>query len=157
MKSSLVFAFSILGASTALAAAPDPVVGSWRALPPPGPAAMIGVIGIPKVLTFTDDGRLWAATRLPSRVIWFDLPGHGRPGAPRPEIRPSGFDQLLGRYTSRDGKIVAKGPAGETYAYELMKDGRLCVYPGPGMLPLGGPVKPTDAGRQCYQRLQTPA
>jgi hypothetical protein len=134
MKSSLVFAFSALAASAAFAAAPDSVVGSWRALP--APTANKQVIGIPQVLTFTEDGRLWIAQRLPAR--------------------PPYTDYLLGRYTAQGGQVVAKGPSGETYAYELMQDGRLCVYPGPGLLPLAGPARPQEAGRQCYERLQTP-
>ena len=137
MKSTLVFAVSALAVSAASAATPYPVIGSWRALPAPSADALINVIGIPQVLTFTDDGRLWIAQRLPAK--------------------PPYKDYLLGRYSSRDGKVVAKGPSGETYAYELMKDGRLCVYPGPGMLPVAGAVKPQEAGRQCYERLQTPA
>jgi len=141
MKSSLVFALSAsaaLSVSGALAAAPDPVVGTWRALPVQSAGtAVMGVIGIPQVLTFTESGQLWTAQRLP--------------------VRPPYRDFLLGRYTDRDGKVVAKGPSGETYAYELMKDGRLCVYPGPGMLPLAGPVKSQEADRQCYERVQSPA
>ena len=144
MKSRLVFAFPALSASAslaataALAAAPDPVVGAWRALPVQSAGtAVMGVIGIPQVLTFTDNGQLWTAQRLP--------------------VRPPYRDFLLGRYTDRDGKVVARGPSGETYAYELMKDGRLCVYPGPGMLPVTGPMKPQEADRQCYERLQSPA
>jgi len=137
MKSSLVFAVSALAISTAAAGTPDPVVGSWRALPAPSADALINVIGIPQVLTFTDDGRLWIAQRLPAQ--------------------PPYKDYLLGRYTSRDGKVVAKGPSGETYAYELGQDGRLCVYPGPGMLPVTGLARPQEAGRQCYERLQKPA
>jgi hypothetical protein len=135
MKPALVLAFSALSASAVLAAAPDPVVGTWRALPVQSAGtATMGVIGIPQVLTFTEDGQLWTAQRLP--------------------VRPPYRDFLLGRYTDRGGKVVAKGPSGETYAYELMKDGRLCVYPGPGMLPLAGPLKSQDADRQCYERLQ---
>lgn len=136
MRSGLVFAFSALSVSAAAATAPAPVVGSWRALPAPSANALINVIGIPQVLTFTDDGRLWIAQRLPAR--------------------PPYKDYLLGRYTSRDGKVVAKGPSGETYAYELMQDGRLCVYPAPGMMPLAvtGLARPQEAGRQCYERVQ---
>lgn len=139
MKSSLVFAVSTLTlCATAALAAPDSVVGTWRALPVQSAGtAVIGVIGIPQVLTFTDSGQLWTAQRLP--------------------VRPPYKDFLLGRYTVRDTQVVAKGPSGETYAYELMKDGRLCVYPGPGMWPVAGPAKPKEADRQCYERLQTPA
>ncbi len=136
MKSSLAFAISALAVSAAAAATPDPVVGSWRALPAPSADAMINVIGIPQILTFTEDGRLWIAQRLPAQ--------------------PPYKDYLLGRYTSRDGKVVAKGPSGETYAYELNPDGRLCVYPGPGMLPVAGLAKPQESPRQCYERLQKP-
>lgn len=138
MKPALVFAFSALFASTAMAAAPDPVVGSWRALPvQSAQTAVMGVMGIPQVLTFTEDGRLWIAQRLPAR--------------------PPYKDYLLGRYTTQGAKVVAKGPSGETYAYELMKDGRLCVFPGPGMLPVTGPVRTQEGDRQCYERLQKPA
>lgn len=148
MKSRLIFAFSalsasalsvsVLGAAAALAATPDSVVGSWRALPVQSAGtAVMGVMGIPQVLTFTEDGRLWTAQRLP--------------------VRPPYRDFLLGRYTDHDGKVVAKGPSGETYAYEMMKDGRLCVFPGPGMLPVTGPVKTQEGDRQCYERLQKPA
>jgi hypothetical protein len=136
MRSSLVFAFSALAASAAFAAAPDSVVGSWRALPVPSAFPQVGVIGIPQVLTFTDDGQLWIAQRLPAKPPYKDF--------------------LLGRYRAQDGKVVAKGPSGETYAYELMKDGRLCVYPGPGLLPLTGAAGPQETG-QCYGRLQSPA
>jgi hypothetical protein len=68
MKSSLVFAVSALTASAAFAAANDPVVGTWRALPVQSAGtAVMGVIGIPQMLTFTEDGRLWTAQRLPVR------------------------------------------------------------------------------------------
>ena len=137
MKSSLAFAIFALAVSAAAAATPDPVVGSWRALPAPSANATINVIGIPQILTFTEDGCLWIAQRLPAQ--------------------PPYKDYLLGRYTTRDGKVMAKGPSGETYAYELTKDGQLCVWPGPGMLRLAGAVQPQEAGRQCYERLQKAA
>ena len=137
MKSSLVFVLSAISFATALAAAPDPVVGSWRALPVQSAMSTVRVIGIPQILTFTDDGRLWIAQQAPAR--------------------PPYRDYLLGRYTVDGASVVAKGPSGETYGYELMKDGRLCVYPGPGMMRVDGPTHPQDAGRQCYERLQSPA
>jgi len=136
MKTSLVL-ICVLGATAALAAVPDPVVGSWRALPVQSAMSTARVIGIPQVLNFTEDGSLWIAQRLPAR--------------------PPYKDYLLGRYTVDGSRVVAKGPSGETYGYELMKDGRLCVYPGPGMLPVNGLARPQEAGRQCYERLQKPA
>jgi hypothetical protein len=153
MKSGLVFAFTVLAASAAAAAAPDSVVGSWRALPAPSANALINVIGIPQILTFTDDGRLWVAQPSSRPLVL-----HPPLTQPLP-TRPPYEDYLLGRYTARDGKVVAKGPSGETYAYELMKDGRLCVYPAPGMMPLAvsGLARPQEAGRQCYERIQNAA
>jgi hypothetical protein len=136
MKSSLVFLFSALSLSSATAAAPDPVVGSWRALPVQSAMSTARVIGIPQLLTFTDDGHLWTSQQLDGR-------------AP-----PNAY--LLGRYTVDGARVVAKGPSGETYGYELMKDGRLCIYPGPGMMPVAGLARPQEAGRQCYERLQKP-
>ena len=137
MKSSLVFALSLLSASAALAATADSVVGSWRALPVQSAMSTARVIGIPQVLTFTEDGRLWTTQRLDAR-------------APLNQY-------LLGRYTVDGAKVTGKGPSGETYGYELTKDGRLCAYPGPGMMRLDGPNRPQEAGRQCYERLQKPA
>lgn len=64
---------------------------------------------------------------------------------------------LLGDYRLDNDKVIARGRSGETYAFELMKDGRLCVFPGPAMIPLNGSVKDSRGERQCYQRLPDPA
>lgn len=124
MKLSLIFAVSMMGTVAANAAVPSPVAGTWKALP------LIGVTSIP-MLKFTPDGRLYA-------------------------LFPSGLansDQLLGQYDARDTMITARSRSGETYAYELMKDGRLCVFPGPGMVTVDGTPKTQSEGRQCYQRM----
>lgn len=75
-------------------------------------------------LTFGKDGKLWADGR-----------------------------QLVGGYQVAGDKVTAKSRFGETYAYQLMADGRLCVFPGPAVMPLARDRSASPGARLCYQKL----
>jgi len=126
MKLNMVWAFLALGASTALAAAPNMVAGTWKLQP------KTGFAGGFDSLMFTKDGKLLNVS-IPNRR------------------------ELLGDYRRDNDKVIARGRSGETYAFELMKDGRLCVFPGPAMIPVDGSAKGSSGERQCYQRMPDPA
>ncbi len=79
-------------------------------------------------LTFTADGKLWAEG-----------------------------NQLIGAYQVAGDKVSAKSRFGETYVYELTGDGRLCVSPGPSMMPLAREGAASLAAGQCYRKLRQPA
>ena len=91
-------------------------------------ARIQGVIGFLQ-LTFTPDGRLIADGKT-----------------------------LLGAYQVQGKRAVARSSFGETYAYDLRPDGRLCVVGGPGLEPLTGRSARSDlAGTPCFRRADTPA
>ncbi len=75
-------------------------------------------------LTFAQDGRLWTDG------------GH-----------------LIGGYEVAGAKVSAKSRFGETYVYKLMRDGRLCVYPGPAVMPLAEDGASQPGARLCYRKL----
>lgn len=131
MKPALIFAILALVFPTVAAAEPSPVTGVWS------PQHMPGVGGVP-LLRFTRDGRLYAVTRYAM--------------TPRGPDVPAALGELLGQYRAQDDKIVIRSTDG-TYAFELMKDGRLCRFPGPGVVPVDGAVKLQNGDRQCYKRV----
>jgi hypothetical protein len=135
MKLGLVFAIAALGASVAAAAAePNSVVGVWK------PEPQRDRISIPW-LEFTTDGRVFFVPKLSVSE---------RLG-PQP-FPPSRRQEIFGLYQTRDDKIVVRVWSGGTSTFELTKDGRLCAYPGPGVMPADGAVRRPAGPRQCYQR-----
>ena len=143
MKLGLVLAIAALGASAASAAEPNSVVGFWKPEKLPGAVALT-------MLQFTTDGHVFSMPGV--SVIQFTVPGSALSAVP-PRSLPRLPQELLGRYETRDSKIVIRLGAGGNSTLELMKDGRLCVFPGPGFMPTDGAVRPQAGERQCYQRL----
>jgi hypothetical protein len=143
MKLALVFAAAALGAATAAAAAePNSVTGFWK------PEKLRGTVGL-TMLQFTADGQVFSMPDV-SVVQWI-APSPPQGGAP-PRVVPRLPQELLGRYEVRDNKIVIRLGAGGSSTFELTKDGRLCVFPGPGIMPTDGVLRPQAGERQCYQR-----
>lgn len=60
---------------------------------------------------------------------------------------------LIGPYRVEGGKVSAKSSFGETYVYELTSDGRLCVFPGPSVMPLAGERDQTLRAGLCYRKV----
>jgi hypothetical protein len=86
-----------------------------------------GVAGF-LTLTFTADGRLMAER-----------------------------NQFLARYQVDKRRVSARAAFGETYNFELIEDGRLCVSPGPGIMPLAGDRDARLAAGLCFRKLAQPA
>ncbi len=144
MKLGLVFAIAALGASTVSAAEPNSVIGFWK------PEKLRGTVDL-TMLQFTTDGHVFSMPDV-SVVRWI-VPGSPVGAAP-PRGLPRLPQELLGRYEARDGKIVIRLGAGGSSTFELTRDDRLCVFPGPGFMPTDGAVRPQAGERQCYQRLR---
>jgi hypothetical protein len=123
--------WTLLGSSAALAGEPAGVVGTWEREP------IAGVAGFSH-LTFTPDGRLLADQ---GRLLGDRIRGQG---------------QVLGRYQVDKRRVSARSSFGETYAFELIDDGRLCVFPGPGMTPLAGDRAAKLASGQCFRKSASP-
>lgn len=132
MKLGLVLALAALGASAAVAAEPNAVVGLWK------PEQTRDRIAMPS-LDFTADGRVFFAATLSVA----DRPGSAFAG-PRQEI--------FGLYQTRGDKVLVRVWSGGAAAFELTKDDRLCVYPGAGVMPANGVIQPKSGLRQCYER-----
>ncbi|HEY4031769.1 MAG TPA: hypothetical protein VGM25_15605 [Caulobacteraceae bacterium] len=135
MKLGLVFAIAALGASAASAAEPNSVVGVWK------PESTGDRVAIPS-LDFTTDGRVFFTSTLQV--------------SQRPDPVPFGqppLQEIFGHYQTRDDKVVVRVWSGGTTTFQLTKDGRLCVYPGAGVMPATGVIKPQAGQRQCYQRV----
>jgi hypothetical protein len=124
MKLKIVLACLSLAATAATAAEPSPFVGIWD------PERVAGVAGVPR-LTFTPDGRL--------------LSGYGR-------VLGTDPSELLGSYQVEGRRVSARSAFGETYSFELIADGRLCVFPGPGLMPLAGDRDAQLAAGQCFRK-----
>mgnify|MGYP003385881649 CR=1 FL=1 len=81
-----------------------------------------GVAGFER-LTFTPDGRLLAEER-----------------------------QFLGKYEVKGRRVTTRTSFGESYVYELTDDGRLCVFPGPGMMLAASERDTKLLGGQCFSK-----
>jgi hypothetical protein len=77
------------------------------------PQRIVGVAGFSSV-TFTPSGEFLVTAQVGAR------------------------NELVGSYQVLENKVVAHSKSGETYTFEAMSDGRLCVYPPPGAVLLGG-------------------
>lgn len=142
MKLALVFAIAAAGAisaSAATAAEPNSVVGYWS------PQKLRDVVGM-SMLQFTADGHVFSMSR--SSVVQFLIP----PSGASPKALPPPPQQWLGRYEVRDDKVIVTLGPRMSATFELTKDGRLCVFPGPGVMPADGTFRPQAGERQCYQR-----
>lgn len=60
--------------------------------------------------------------------------------------------QVLGRNEVREQRVTARSSFGEVYEYELTSDGRPCVYPGPGMMPLAREKDAKLTAGQCFRK-----
>ena len=135
MKLALVFAIAALGASVASAAEPDAVVGVWK------PEQTRDMISMPW-LEFTPNGRVFFVPKVSVSEFL----------GPQP-FQVSPRQEIFGLYQTRDDKVSVRVWSGGTTTFELTKDGRLCAYPGAGVMPADGVLKrPTSQG-QCYQRV----
>jgi hypothetical protein len=103
-------------------------------------AAGVAVAGEPKEIVGT-----WRADALPgvTTIDQLTFTTDGRLLA--------GKNQLLGRYVV-DGRRVVARSAQITYPYELMDDGRLCISPGPSLMPLAKASGGEPARGQCYRK-----
>lgn len=127
MKLTIALACLILAPAAATAAEPDPFVGTWQ------PERIAGLAT--PWLQFTQDGRLMSGFVGPAR------------GEPR---------ELLGAYQVDGRRVSARSSFGETYSFELIEDGRLCVFPGPGVTPLAGDRDARLAAGLCYRKTPQP-
>ena len=136
MKLGLIFAVATLGASAASAAEPASVVGAWS------PQKLTGVVAM-SPLQFTSDGQVFSL----SQAVSFTL----RPGVgPQAPVLPPLNRALIGRYETQGDKVIIRLDSRTSTTFELTKDGRLCVYPGPALM--NGEVRRQPGERQCYER-----
>jgi hypothetical protein len=137
MKLGVVFAIAALGASAASAAEPASVVGIWN------PQKLDGVVAL-QALQFTRDGKVFSVPRAFRIIIPAPAPG-AKPPAPPPLPQ-----ELIGQYETQGDKVIVRTGPGASATFELTKDGRLCVYPGPALM--NGVVRRQPGERQCYER-----
>jgi len=100
-----------------------------------------------------------AQAREPSKVVgtWVREAAPGVAGFFQLTFTPDGRlmadrGALIGRYQVKAKQVSARSSFGETYLYELTGDDRLCVRPGPGMMPLAGEGGARLPASLCFSR-----